>query len=171
MAQKRSTVLGKGDHKGVEGGESAIRGARGGQGSELQRGARSCAEGGSGFCRGCWAPTGGAGELVASFPCVPVPSQASHPLPPWRCAAWMAFSSRPTRMSSWAGSPKSWSTSCCKGSTTGERPATAASGRVVFARGDPLPAATCGPWAVARAAPGAMVRCDSCLVFCISSAE
>lgn len=59
----------------------------------------------------------------------------SRPLPPWRCAAWTACSSRPTRMSSWAGSRRSWSTSCCRDSTTGGCPATAAS-CWLFVRGE-----------------------------------
>lgn len=72
-------------------------------------------EGCTGLGQGCsWCMKGGQ-VCISSIPVPP----SSPPPPPWRCAAWTACSSRPTRMSSWAGSPRSWSTSCCRGSTTG----------------------------------------------------
>lgn len=66
-------------------------------------------------CRGCVQPS----SRVPIPPQVPPPPPIPPPVPPWRCAPWTAFSSLPTRMSSWGGLPRSWSTSCCRGSTTG----------------------------------------------------
>lgn len=77
---------------------------------------------------GCSSVRGAAARLQgvrAAILTCPYPSPGSPPppipppVPPWRCAPWTAFSSLPTRMSSWGGSPRSWSTSCCRGSTTG----------------------------------------------------